>query len=82
MVMTHAHITTHAQRSVSSKGRVETDRQTDGRTDRTDCITLPAKAVGRWVKIARSWSGMRLIAAVVLVDCRVVAVVAVCVVRM
>jgi len=37
---------TQVQQLVGSKGRVETNGQTDGRTDATNCFTLPAYSVG------------------------------------
>ena len=44
MVMTDVHA--KGQRSVCSKDTVETNGQTDGRTDGADCITLRVEAVG------------------------------------
>jgi len=41
MVMTHTHTKSQGQRSVSSKDRVETDRQMDG----SDCIISRANVV-------------------------------------
>jgi len=41
-VIIHTHAKAQARRSISLKDRLDTDRQTDRRTDVTDCFTLPA----------------------------------------
>ena len=43
--------------SIGSKGSVETNGQTDGQTDITDCLTFPACAVGRSDSISMQDAG-------------------------
>jgi len=40
---------TKNERLVCSTDRAETDRQTDGQTDATDCFAFPANAVGNYL---------------------------------
>jgi len=52
MVVTHDPLTNtrakgQGERSLGSKVRIDTDRRTDERTDRGDCINSRVKAVGR-----------------------------------
>ena len=44
--MTHTRAKDQGQRSVGSKVNVEINEWMDGQTDRDDCITFPANAVG------------------------------------
>ena len=45
MVMTYLHAKAQGQQSVGSEDRVETNSQTDGRTDGGDCITCRINVV-------------------------------------
>ena len=49
MIVTHTHAKDEGQRSVGSKNRVETD----GQTDKGDCITLHANVVGKYCWLLR-----------------------------
>ena len=48
MAMSYLYAKVQGQRSVCSKDRVETNGQTEGQTDRGDCITSVANAVGKY----------------------------------